>query len=347
MQGTQGSGKSTCSEFLKILFEEKYRLKTVVLSIDDFYLTRDERLVLANKIHPLLKTRGVPGTHDIELAIETISAISGLMKNETASVPRFDKAIDDRIPAAHWTQVAGPVDIIILEGWCVGINAQDPMDLNEPVNKLEQQEDVDLTWRQYVNNKLNGPYQKLFSMIDKLLVLEAPSFSYVIQWRRKQEKKLIASLNTRQIKRVIHTLTDTELDRFVQHYERLTKYALQTMPKKADWCLFLDGAQNFEKLENNYPTSCFSYKTPYVVFTDLDGTLLDHYSYSWSEAAESLKKLSRLGIPVIINTSKTADEVITLQKEMALNAPFIVENGSALYIPKDFNSELLRECGKD
>lgn len=75
-------------------------------------------------------------------------------------------------------------------------------------------------------------------------------------------------------------------------------------------------------------------KTCWLVITDLDGTLLDHYSYSWSAAQSALDFLHKEHIPVVINTSKTAAEVFSLQKQIALNAAFIVENGSAVFIPK-------------
>jgi len=74
-------------------------------------------------------------------------------------------------------------------------------------------------------------------------------------------------------------------------------------------------------------------QTPYIVVTDLDGTLLDHYDYSWDKAQAALDFLQDRGIPVVINTSKTAKEVLTLQKRIGLDAAFIVENGSGIFIP--------------
>ena len=81
--------------------------------------------------------------------------------------------------------------------------------------------------------------------------------------------------------------------------------------------------------EKNYYNAC----PPFIVFTDLDGTLLDHYNYSWKEAEPALAQLNKMSIPIIFNTSKSAREVLSLQKNMGISAPFIVENGSALYIP--------------
>lgn len=75
-----------------------------------------------------------------------------------------------------------------------------------------------------------------------------------------------------------------------------------------------------------------------LVSTDLDGTLLDHYSYSWEAAIPSINTLKNMAVPIIINTSKTLAEVTNLQKELNLDAPFIVENGSAIYVPQHFLS---------
>lgn len=72
-----------------------------------------------------------------------------------------------------------------------------------------------------------------------------------------------------------------------------------------------------------------------IVATDLDGTLLDHYSYSWQAAKESLAYLAERKIPIVINTSKTFAEVVQLQEELAIDAAFIVENGSAIYVSEN------------
>lgn len=73
-----------------------------------------------------------------------------------------------------------------------------------------------------------------------------------------------------------------------------------------------------------------------VVFTDLDGTLLDHYDYSWQAAKPALSKLSEFGCPVILNSSKTRPEIEALREEMNNAHPFIVENGSAVCVPSEY-----------
>ncbi len=71
----------------------------------------------------------------------------------------------------------------------------------------------------------------------------------------------------------------------------------------------------------------------YVIFTDLDGTLLDHESYSWSPAKEALREIRRNNIPLILNTSKTMAEVLEIQRDLGLGYPFIFENGGAIFYP--------------
>lgn len=74
----------------------------------------------------------------------------------------------------------------------------------------------------------------------------------------------------------------------------------------------------------------------YLIFTDLDGTLLDHETYSWQAAEATITALKAAGIPIILNTSKTFVELEKLQRELTLSTPFIVENGAAIYIPVEY-----------
>ncbi len=234
VQGTQGSGKSTLAEFLRLILGVEHQLRVLVLSIDDFYLTRAERAQLAESVHPLLITRGVPGTHDIDLALNLLDQLDTLQEGQTLAIPRFNKALDDRYPREHWEQQQGPVDVIILEGWCVGLTAEPQVRLTQPVNSLEQEEDSQGVWRQFVNRQLAGPYQQLFKRLEYLIVLSAPSFASVLAWRQLQEQKLAerwAKLHPNQPARI---QSSAQLTRFVAHYQRLTEWALLSLPGQAD-----------------------------------------------------------------------------------------------------------------
>lgn len=242
IQGTQGSGKSTLADFLRLIFEHQYQLSCVSLSIDDFYLTRAERAQLAETAHPLLITRGVPGTHDVQLAIDTIEQLTGARSasdGNPVNLVRFNKAVDDRAPESDWDEVQAPVDIVILEGWCVGLRAEESRALIPPLNDLERIEDRDASWRLHVNNQLAYQYPKLFNMLDRLVVLKAPSFECVYQWRLLQEKKLEDKCRQEGTS-TDKILSPAQVSRFISHYQRLTEHGLRTLPLLADWTLPLN-----------------------------------------------------------------------------------------------------------
>lgn len=230
--GAQGSGKSTIAAWTVRLLQDR-GLSAIALSLDDFYLTHEARQRLARSIHPLLATRGPPGTHDVGLAAAAIDALRTAGK---ASVPRFDKAADTRAPRAQWPTVATPVDVILLEGWCVGAIAQGRAALETPVNALEREEDPDGVWRAYVNDQLDGPYQALFGKLHDLVLLAAPGFEVVAGWRAEQEAKLRAKSPDGKG----GGMDEAEIARFVAHYERLTRWILSEMPARADWTVTLD-----------------------------------------------------------------------------------------------------------
>src|SRR5690606_32636532 len=144
--GLQGTGKSTIAAQLVGLARER-GLHAVALSIDDFYLDHDERARLGREVHPLLATRGPPGSHDVALACEVVDA---LREGRSTRLPRFDKIADSRLPRTDWPVVDG-VDLVLFEGWFQKVPAQLPDELSEPVNELERDEDPQGTWRTYCN----------------------------------------------------------------------------------------------------------------------------------------------------------------------------------------------------
>ena len=223
INGAQGSGKSTLCKFLEVLLVE-HNLRTVTLSLDDLYLTRAERCELAAEIHPLFATRGVPGTHDVALG-EAI--LDDLLAGRTAALPRFDKAADDRADVRRL--VEPPIDVVLLEGWCVGAVPQPAEALEEPVNQLEAEEDADGTWRREVNRRLATDYAALFARTDLQVMLAVESFEAVRANRKLQEDKLAAASPGG-----VAILDGAALDRFLLHYERLTRWMLAEMPARAD-----------------------------------------------------------------------------------------------------------------
>jgi D-glycerate 3-kinase len=228
--GCQGSGKSTMASFLKALLEAD-GLKAAVLSLDDLYRPLGERERLGREVHPLLRTRGVPGTHDVALGLGLIDTLSD--GPAEVSMPCFNKAEDDRAPAESWPRLVAPVDVILFEGWCVGAVPQPDADLTLPINALEREEDRDGFWRRYVNAELKGGYNRLFGRIDVLVMLKAPSFDTVYGWRSLQEKKLSDKIKSQGLTGT-KIMGPQEIRRFLMFYQRLTEWILREMPGRAD-----------------------------------------------------------------------------------------------------------------
>ena len=233
--GAQGSGKSTLAAGLKARLEGE-GARVALLSLDDLYLSRAARARLAAQVHPLLATRGVPGTHDVALGMEVLDA---LRSGRETALPRFDKASDDPVVRVDWPGVIGPVDVVLFEGWCIGAVTQPVADLVAPVNVLERERDAQGVWRGYVNAQLEGPYRGLFGRIDRLVLLAAPGFDVVQAWRTQQEHDLSCMLEL-EGRTGTKVMTDDEIAQFIQHFERLTRYILREMPNRADLVLPLD-----------------------------------------------------------------------------------------------------------
>lgn len=221
--GPQGSGKTTISAVAAELLRTR-GLNTVVLSLDDFYLGREARARLAARTHRLLQARGPPGTHDVAMAGMVMDQ---LRRPGRIALPAFDKSTDEPRPKSQWPEAEGPADVVILEGWCVGAKPEPTERLRPHLNLLERQDDPTLAWRTYVNRQLGEAYQGLFARLDRLVLLQPPGFEVVRAWRGEQEAKLR--------ERTGRGMSDVEVGRFIQHYERITRWILEEMPARADW----------------------------------------------------------------------------------------------------------------
>jgi D-glycerate 3-kinase len=217
--GGQGTGKSTLARSLAAALEAAERGRRVaVLSLDDFYLPKAARDRLAAEVHPLLATRGVPGTHDVAALL---AAIEALFLDARVVIPVFDKGRDDRVGERV---LEGPVARVVVEGWCLGARPQSPADLAEPVNRLERDEDADGTFRRWVNAELAGGYARLAARIDYFVYLAAPDMAAVLRFRAEQERAIEPA----------RRMDEAALARFVAHYERITRALLRDAPGRAD-----------------------------------------------------------------------------------------------------------------
>ena len=241
LSGGQGAGKSTITGILKLILKREYGLNICIFSIDDFYKTKFDRIIMSKKIHPLFITRGVPGTHDLKLLNQTISKLKQ-KKFKTVLIPKFDKSKDDRCKKSKWQRIKIKPHIIIFEGWCVGTTHQNNFELKKPINIIEKKYDQNLVWRKVVNSLIKKDYKKLFNKIDKLVYLKVPHFNYIFKWRWLQEQKMKLTSKSKK------TMSKTKIKEFIMFYERVTKHMIKNHSKISDLTIFLDKNHRSKKM---------------------------------------------------------------------------------------------------
>jgi pantothenate kinase-related protein Tda10/hemoglobin-like flavoprotein len=186
LQAPQGAGKTTLVTRLMERLPQ-IGLRGVAVSIDDFYLTRKEQLRLASAHpgNPYLEHRGYPGTHDVALGEATLLALRGLGQGSdgrVVSVPVYDKSQHggrgDRAPEGQWRQVAGPLDLVIVEGWMLGFTPVPEASLADPF----------LT----DPNRALASYEAWYRLIDAMVILRATEPTFVLRWRVEAEEAMKA-----------------------------------------------------------------------------------------------------------------------------------------------------------
>lgn len=237
--GLQGTGKSTLSRQL-VAAARTRGVHAVALSIDDFYLGRRERQRLGRHVHPLLATRGPPGTHDVALACEVLDRLAGGLP---ARLPRFDKIADRRLPPSRWPR-ADAADLVLFEGWFLKVPPQAQAALATPLNRLERDEDPHGIWRRYCNEALAREYPALWSRLPRLVFLQGPGFDVVPDWRWQQERTLQAAHPRRT------AMSRAQVERFVQFFERVSRHALQALPHVAQRTIALDAQRRPPRLDD-------------------------------------------------------------------------------------------------
>ncbi len=236
LAGGQGTGKTTISSIIKIILTKYFKLRVFRISIDDFYKTRKERRSLSKRVHPMLLTRGVPGTHDVKMMSNFFKKTKS-KKFKKIKLPTFNKAIDDRFSKKYWYDLRDKPDVIIFEGWCVGARSEKNMTLKKSLNYLEKANDQKLIWRKYVNQQLKFKYKKLYSQLNCLIYLKAKNFNLLQKWRLKQEHKLwLKSKNSSKNK----IMSKDDVIKFMQTYQRITQNMFKNMPKYASIILNLN-----------------------------------------------------------------------------------------------------------
>jgi len=245
LAGGQGSGKTTISLILTLILKKYFKLNVCKISIDDFYKTRKDRKLLSKTQHDLLMTRGVPGTHDINLLLSFFKKIKS--KNfKNLQIPIFNKAMDDRCLKKSWQKIKKKPDVVIFEGWCVGAKAQTSSQLIKPINSLEKVYDQDAKWRMYVNNQLKTKYKTLFKQLDELIYLKAKNFNLLRKWRLKQERKLwLQTKNKNNLK----IMSSGDVINFMQTYQRITQQMFKDAIKRSSIIMDLNSKHQIQKIK--------------------------------------------------------------------------------------------------
>jgi D-glycerate 3-kinase len=189
VQAPQGAGKTTLVSHLLAQLPE-LGLRATGVSIDDFYLTREEqlRLAAAHPGNPYLEHRGYPGTHDVELGVATLTALrnlgsSGGADSHRAHIPVYDKSLHggrgDRTPESAWREVAAPIDIVFVEGWMLGFSPLPDDRIDDPF-LIEP-------------NRALAAYDRWHRLLDAFVVLRAVDPRFVLRWRVEAEEAMRAS----------------------------------------------------------------------------------------------------------------------------------------------------------
>ncbi len=223
--GPPGSGKTTIASYLQLMFEAGYGLRAARFGIDDAYLSRDERVQLAQRVHPLFAIRGAPGTHRIEWITETIESLNAAEATSRTPLPRFDKLVDDSVPRNEWPTFLGKPDVIIFDTWLWEVDAPSEESLLVPINDREAREDSEAIWRRYAARTLARDYVPVFQGADEWVLLESPSFDATIRFRAEQEVNRKGSKSEPG-----RTEREAELRGFLELFERWLDLPHRTSP---------------------------------------------------------------------------------------------------------------------
>lgn len=235
ISGGQGAGKSTLCAALaeKLALQNKSAL---VLALDDFYLPKGARQRLAENVHPLCATRGVPGTHDIAALTDVLARLINPDDTAPLELPRFSKSHDDRI--APTTLTARP-DVIFLEGWCVGGHAAciSPT----PQNQWERDNDPHGIWKSW-SHQAAAAYQAVWESCDAMMLLRQENFDAVIDSRWLQEQGNAAQSGVWQFE------SRDEVAAFCAHYQSWTLGIWEDLTPRADFAIGRNAAYDYYPL---------------------------------------------------------------------------------------------------
>lgn len=203
--GSQGTGKTTMCQILGLILQE-LGYCSVSLSLDDLYKTYHDRLALTQK-DPRLIWRGPPGTHDVDLGINVLEQIR--QSQTPVMIPRFDKSAYHGAGDRTHPEIAEKVDILLFEGWFVGVRPIDSVVFDHAPPPIIT--DADKAFAREMNIRLRE-YLPLWERLDSLIVLYPQDYRYSVEWRKQAERQMIGAGKS--------GMTDAEIERFVNYFWR-------------------------------------------------------------------------------------------------------------------------------
>ena len=203
--GGQGTGKTTMSNVLKLILNQ-LGYRTLSLSLDDLYKTYSDRLVLTQQ-DPRLIWRGPPGTHDVDLGLNVLDQIRQLQS--PVMVPRFDKSAYGGAGDRTTPEIVTNIDIVLFEGWFVGVRPIDPNVFDTAPPPIIT--DEDRAFARDINLRLHD-YLPLWERLDSLIVLYPTDYRYSLEWRKQAEQQMIAAGKS--------GMSNAEIEKFVNYFWR-------------------------------------------------------------------------------------------------------------------------------
>lgn len=203
--GSQGTGKTTMSLVIGLILQQ-LGYRTLSLSLDDLYKTYSDRLALLQQ-DPRLIWRGPPGTHDIDLGLDVLEQIRQGISPVT--VPRFDKSAHGGSGDRTTPDIIAGVDIVIFEGWFVGVRPVDQSVFNCAPPPIVSDEDQ--AFARDMNHRLTE-YLPLWEKLDSLILLYPTDYRCSLEWRKQAEQKMIAAGKS--------GMTNTQIEEFVNYFWR-------------------------------------------------------------------------------------------------------------------------------
>ena len=203
--GGQGTGKTTMSKVLSLILDH-LGYRTVSLSLDDLYKTYSDRLVLTQQ-DPRLIWRGPPGTHDINLGLNVLDQIRQLQS--PVMLPRFDKSAFGGAGDRTTPEMVTDVDIVLFEGWFVGVRPINPDVFDTAPPPIIT--DEDRAFAREMNLRLHD-YLPLWERLDSLIVLYPSNYRCSLEWRKQAEQQMIVAGKS--------GMSNSEIEQFVNYFWR-------------------------------------------------------------------------------------------------------------------------------